>query len=289
MPSTGSHANGASSRRRLGSPARLPDRIVMAGIVLAPPRPRDRGVHPRAGRFPLGRAGNRPLMGHRGPSQRGKSMDKIGADVALLRARRTSEVDKGRVHIEVIGLGDFKVKRQTYPPGWRFSTDMGQAQCNDTHVGLRRSPGTCTSSSQGGEELDIRGGDVFVIPPGHDAWTDRRRGRGDGAVRRGRLGARAVRRRGSGARPRRGLKTARQRRTAPGRSSAVRGYGRDRRVRRERPSRGSASPPEPVIGREPAGAAQAKACPARGRRLPGAAGERLDLDEDPADLGDTAR
>ena len=22
-----------------------------------------------------------------------------------------------------------------------------------------------------GQELDIRGGDVFVIPPGHDAWT----------------------------------------------------------------------------------------------------------------------
>ena len=22
-----------------------------------------------------------------------------------------------------------------------------------------------------GQELDVRGGDAFVIPPGHDAWT----------------------------------------------------------------------------------------------------------------------
>ena len=80
------------------------------------------------------------------------------------------QVDKGRVHIEVIDLGEFKVKRQTYPPGWRFSTDMGQPRCTDTHVGYVVS-GHIHVALEGGEELDIRAGDVFVIPPGHDGWT----------------------------------------------------------------------------------------------------------------------
>jgi mannose-6-phosphate isomerase-like protein (cupin superfamily) len=80
------------------------------------------------------------------------------------------QVDKGRVHIEVIELGEFKVKRQTYPPGWRFSTDMGRSRCNDTHVGYVVS-GHIHVALEGGEELDIRAGDVFVIPPGQDGWT----------------------------------------------------------------------------------------------------------------------
>jgi len=80
------------------------------------------------------------------------------------------QVDKSRVHIEVVDLGEFKVKRQTYEPGWRFSTDMGRPRCNDTHVGYVLS-GHIHVALEGGEELDIRAGDVFVIPPGHDGWT----------------------------------------------------------------------------------------------------------------------
>ena len=79
-------------------------------------------------------------------------------------------VDKGGVHIEVVRLGELKVKRQTYPPGWRFSKDMGQALCYDTHVGYAVS-GHVHVQLPSGEELEIRGGDAFVIPPGHDAWT----------------------------------------------------------------------------------------------------------------------
>ena len=89
------------------------------------------------------------------------------------------------------------MKRQTYPPGWRFSTDMGQAQCYDTHVGYAIS-GHVHVQLSNGEELDIRGGDVFVIPPGHDAWTIGDEDTVHRPVRRGRVGARAVRRGGSG-------------------------------------------------------------------------------------------
>jgi mannose-6-phosphate isomerase-like protein (cupin superfamily) len=78
--------------------------------------------------------------------------------------------DRGGVHIEIVRLGELKVKRQTYPPGWRFSKDMGQALCYDTHVGYAVS-GHAHVKLMSGEELDVRGGDAFVIPPGHDAWV----------------------------------------------------------------------------------------------------------------------
>ena len=60
--------------------------------------------------------------------------------------------------------------RLSYPAGWRFSTDMGQAQCYDTHVGYMISDHIHGEVSDGAE-LDLRAGDVLIIPPGHDAWT----------------------------------------------------------------------------------------------------------------------
>jgi hypothetical protein len=96
-------------------------------------------------------------------------MDKIKATSRSFDTHGQS-TDKGGVHIEVLQLGDLKVKRQTYPPGWRFSKDMGQALCYDTHVGYTIS-GHIHVELQSGAELEITGGDAFVIPPGHDAWT----------------------------------------------------------------------------------------------------------------------
>ena len=96
-------------------------------------------------------------------------MDRLRATSRSM-SEADERVDKGRVHIEAVHLGEFKVKRQTYPAGWRFSTDMGQSQCYDTHVGYAIS-GHVHVQLGNGQELDIRGGDVFVIPPGHDAWT----------------------------------------------------------------------------------------------------------------------
>ena len=44
------------------------------------------------------------------------------------------QVEKGGVHIEVVHLGDIKVKRAKYPAGWKFSKDMGADRCQDNHV-----------------------------------------------------------------------------------------------------------------------------------------------------------
>jgi mannose-6-phosphate isomerase-like protein (cupin superfamily) len=77
---------------------------------------------------------------------------------------------KGGVQIDVAKLGELTVKRATYPPGWRFSKDMGAERCLDTHVGYMAS-GTIHVILSDATELDIKAGDAVMIPAGHDAWV----------------------------------------------------------------------------------------------------------------------
>ena len=77
---------------------------------------------------------------------------------------------KGGVEIDVVQLGDMKVKRATYPSGWKFSTHMGAPKCLDTHVGYAVS-GHLTVELDDGTRLEFGPGSVFVIPAGHDAWV----------------------------------------------------------------------------------------------------------------------
>jgi len=79
-------------------------------------------------------------------------------------------VTKGGAQIDVLQLGDMKVKRVTYPPGWRFSTHMGAPRCLDTHVGYTVS-GRMGAELSDGTQLDFGPGSVFVIPAGHDGWV----------------------------------------------------------------------------------------------------------------------
>ena len=81
------------------------------------------------------------------------------------------QMEKGGVNIDVVQLGDMKVKRAKYPAGWRFSTDMGADTCGDTHVGYVID-GSIHVRANDGAEVDTKAGDVFMIPAGHDAWTD---------------------------------------------------------------------------------------------------------------------
>lgn len=89
-------------------------------------------------------------------------------------SRSLSEPDqhitKGDVEIDIVELGDFKVKRATYPPGWRFSQHMGAPKCYDTHVGYTIS-GRIDVVLDDGTELSFKTGDAFIVPAGHDAWV----------------------------------------------------------------------------------------------------------------------
>jgi hypothetical protein len=84
--------------------------------------------------------------------------------------RPDEHLSKGGVEIDVLQIGDMKVKRAIYPSGWRFSTHMGAPKCLDTHVGYTVSGHLIVELSDG-THLELGPGSVFVIPAGHDAWV----------------------------------------------------------------------------------------------------------------------
>ncbi len=95
-----------------------------------------------------------------------------------LQRRRFTEssdvrtIPRGR--IDVVELDDTVVGRMTYEPGWRWSVDVqpiaGTATCQYHHLGVTLS-GRVRAQMTDGTELEIGPGDVFEIPPGHDAWV----------------------------------------------------------------------------------------------------------------------
>ena len=76
--------------------------------------------------------------------------------------------------IDIVELDDRVIGRETYEPGWRWSVDMkptaGTLTCQFHHVGVTLS-GRLRVQMQDGVELEIGPGEVFEIPPGHDAWV----------------------------------------------------------------------------------------------------------------------
>jgi class 3 adenylate cyclase len=76
--------------------------------------------------------------------------------------------------IDIVELDDRVIGRMTYEAGWRWSTDVkpvaGTPSCQFHHVGITMS-GRLRVQMQDGVELEIGPGEVFEIPPGHDAWV----------------------------------------------------------------------------------------------------------------------
>src|SRR3954469_10398194 len=62
----------------------------------------------------------------------------------------------------------------TFEPGWRWSADVapiaGTTTCQSRHLGYAIS-GRMHISCDDGTEIDIRAGDVFDLPAGHDAYV----------------------------------------------------------------------------------------------------------------------
>jgi class 3 adenylate cyclase len=79
-----------------------------------------------------------------------------------------------RAHYENVQMGETVVAHATFDPGWRWSTDLGPlmraSTCPVHHLGYAVS-GVCHVVLDDGEEADIGPGDVYAIPPGHDAWV----------------------------------------------------------------------------------------------------------------------
>src|SRR6185295_2881036 len=91
---------------------------------------------------------------------------------SVTRPDRTRVLGSGRV--DLFDLDETVVGRITLPPGWRWSVDVQPTvqtvSCQTRHVSYAVS-GTLHVVMDDGTELDIQGGDVHEIPPGHDAWV----------------------------------------------------------------------------------------------------------------------
>ena len=76
--------------------------------------------------------------------------------------------------LHTVQVGDLTIGRLVLQPGWRWSTHVrpmvGTDSCQFHHVGVGIS-GAARFLMDDGTVLDVRPGDVFDIPPGHDNWV----------------------------------------------------------------------------------------------------------------------
>jgi quercetin dioxygenase-like cupin family protein len=79
--------------------------------------------------------------------------------------------DRGR--IDLVELDGNAVGRGTFEPGWRWSEHVkqlsGTDSCEVDHIGFVVK-GQMTVAMDDGAQLTVGPGDVFHMPPGHDAW-----------------------------------------------------------------------------------------------------------------------
>jgi quercetin dioxygenase-like cupin family protein len=80
--------------------------------------------------------------------------------------------EKGK--FEGIHIGGMTLGRASYEPGWKWSDHVGKALgqtiCHVEHVGIVVS-GRATAAMEGGKIVELKPGDIFHIPPGHDSWV----------------------------------------------------------------------------------------------------------------------
>lgn len=76
--------------------------------------------------------------------------------------------------LEVLNLSGLSLRVATFEPGWRWSESVrpiaGTDSCQVHHNGFYVS-GRMRVRMDDGSEAEVTQGDVFVIPPGHDAWV----------------------------------------------------------------------------------------------------------------------
>lgn len=87
-------------------------------------------------------------------------------------AKQTRDLGRGRM--DLVDLDETAVGRMTLQPGWRWSTDvapkLGTPSCQVRHLGATVA-GHLHVVVDDGSEMDVRAGDAYEIPAGHDAWV----------------------------------------------------------------------------------------------------------------------
>jgi class 3 adenylate cyclase len=76
---------------------------------------------------------------------------------------------------EIFEMDDFVVGRMYMEPGWRWTKDVrpiaGTERCMYHHLGYCLS-GTLAVDYEDGTTGTVHAGDMFEMPPGHDAWVE---------------------------------------------------------------------------------------------------------------------
>jgi hypothetical protein len=79
---------------------------------------------------------------------------------------------EGKGQADVVDVGGGLVGKGVFEPGWKWSTNVKPIaqtdSCQAHHIGYCIS-GAMTVHMEDGTNLEIGAGDVFDIPPGHDA------------------------------------------------------------------------------------------------------------------------
>ena len=79
---------------------------------------------------------------------------------------------QGNGHADVVEVAGRTIGKGTFEPGWRWSQNVkpitGTDTCEVSHLGYVIS-GRMKIEMEGGDTAEIGPGDVFAIPPGHDA------------------------------------------------------------------------------------------------------------------------
>jgi len=103
------------------------------------------------------------------------SIGGLTSDVVLKQFENPDETRlfaKGK--FELVQIGGMTIGRATYEPGWRWSEHVGSAMgatlCYVEHVGMVLS-GCATAAMHDGRVIEMRAGNLFYIPPGHDSWV----------------------------------------------------------------------------------------------------------------------
>ena len=81
----------------------------------------------------------------------------------------------GGVISAVLEVGGVTVARTAHPPGWRWSKDVrplvGTERCQARHLGVMLSGRIVVELLDRSTQV-LGAGDLFDVPPGHDAWVE---------------------------------------------------------------------------------------------------------------------
>ena len=79
---------------------------------------------------------------------------------------------EGKGKAEIVNVADNMIGKAIFEPGWKWSNNVKPIaqtdSCQAHHLGYCLS-GAMTVHMEDGTTLEISAGDVFEIPPGHDA------------------------------------------------------------------------------------------------------------------------